>query len=59
LGELQDLSKNKLYKAVNVFPVRLPKDVWDRSTLTQKRRGFTDAAWRSKAIQNIKLVNAT
>jgi len=59
LGELQDLSKDRLHKPVNVCPMLFSKDVWDRCTLTQKGRGFTDSAWRSEVIRNLKLVNTT
>jgi len=59
LCELQDLSKDRLHKAVNVCPVRFSKDVWNRCTHTQKGRGFTDSAWWSEMIRNLKLVNTT
>ena len=59
LGELQDLSKDRLHKPVNVCPMLFSKDFWDRCTLTQKGRGFTDSAWRSEVIRNLKLVNTT
>jgi len=59
LRELQDLSKDRLHKPVNVCPIRFSKDVWDRCTFTQKGRGFTDSAWRNEVIRNLKLVNTT
>jgi len=59
LGELQDLSKDKLHKPVNVCPMLFSKDFWDRCRLTPKGRGFTDSAWRSEVIRNLKLVNTT
>ena len=57
LDELQDFSKDRLYKPVNVCPMLFSKDVWDRCMLTQNGRGFTDSAWRSEVIRNLKLVN--
>jgi len=30
-----------------------------RCTFTQKGRGFTDSAWKSEVIRNLKLVNIT
>jgi len=59
MRELQDLSKDRLHKPVNVCPIRFSKDVWDSCTLTQKGRGFTDSAWKNEVIRNIKLVNTT
>jgi len=59
LCELQDLSKDRLHKLVNVCPRRFSKDVWDRCTPTKKGGGFTDSAWRSEVIRNLKLVNTT
>jgi len=60
LGELQDLSKDRLHKPVNICPMFFSKDVWDRCTFTQKKgKGFTDSAWRSEVIRNLKLVNIT
>jgi len=47
LGELQDVSKDRLHKPVNVSPMLFSNDVWDGCTFTQKGRGFTDSAWRS------------
>jgi len=58
LGELQDLSKDRLHKPVNVCPMLFSKDVRDRCMLTQKGRGLTDSAWRSEVIRNLKLVNS-
>jgi len=59
LGELQDVSKDRLHEPVNVCPMLFSKDVWDRCTFTQKGRGFTDSAWRREVIRNLKLVNTT
>jgi len=59
LSELQDLSKDRLHKPVNVCPMLFSKDVWDRCTLTEKGRGLTDSASRSEVIRNLKLVNTT
>jgi len=59
LGLLQDLSKDRLHKPVNVCPMLFSKDVCDRCTLTQKGRGSADSAWRSEVIWNLILVNTT
>jgi len=53
LGELQDLLKDRLHKPVNVYPMLFSMDVWDRCTLTQKGRGFTDSARKSEVIRNL------